>query len=54
MRAIRYILAFLVGIAGGVTLIRQSVWGMYMVTASFVALLILVALNAWTIMFSRD
>jgi len=54
MRAVRYIMAFLVGTAGGVALIRQSLWGMYMVTASYVALLILVALNAWAIMFTRD
>jgi hypothetical protein len=54
MRAVRYILAFLIGVAGGVVLIRQSLWGMYMLTASFVALLILVALNASSIMFTND
>jgi hypothetical protein len=54
MRAVRYILAFLGGVAGGVVLIRQSLWGMYILTASYVALLILVALNAWSIMFTSD
>jgi hypothetical protein len=54
MRAVRYILAFLVAVAGGATLIRQPLWGMYLVTASYVALLILIALNAWTIMFTFD
>jgi len=54
MRAIRYIIAFLVGTAGGVALIRQSLWGMYLVTSTYVALFILVALNAWANMFIRD
>jgi hypothetical protein len=54
VRAIRYILVFLMGVAGGVAIIRQSLWGMYMVTAAYVAVLVLVALNAWTIMFIRD
>jgi hypothetical protein len=38
-------------VSGVTTLIRLAWWGMYMVTASYVALLILVALNAWSIMF---
>ena len=54
VRAIRYILAFLIGAAGGVAILRQSLWGMYMVTAAYVAILVLVALNAWTIMLLRD
>jgi hypothetical protein len=50
-RAIRYIAALLIGVAGGVVLIRMAWWGMYMVTASYVILLISVVLNAWSIMF---
>jgi hypothetical protein len=50
-RAIRYILAFLSGIVGAATLIRLALWGMYMVTASYVTLLVLVVLNTWSIMF---
>ena len=49
-RALRYILAFVIGIAGGVLLIVNSVWGMYLVTVSFVLLLIAVIGNAWSIM----
>jgi hypothetical protein len=51
MRAIRYSTTLLIGVAGGATLARLAWWGMYMVTASYVALLVLVALNAWSIMF---
>jgi hypothetical protein len=51
LRAIRYIAAFLFGIAGGATLIKLALWGMYMVTVSYVGLLVLVVLNAWSIMF---
>jgi hypothetical protein len=50
-RAIRYIAALLIGVAGGAVLIRLAWWGMYMVTASYVILLISVVLNAWSIMF---
>ncbi len=49
-RAIRYIAAFLFGLAGGVTLIGHMNWGMFLVTASYVILLITVVLNAWAIM----
>ena len=54
MRAVRYIFGFSLGVAGGVALLRQSVWAMYLVTASSVTMLILVALNAWSLMFTRD
>jgi hypothetical protein len=49
-RAMRYILAFLFGLAGGAALIGHTNWGMYLVTASYVTLLITVVLNAWAIM----
>jgi len=41
---------FLVGIAGGVSLVRGASWGMYLATASYVALVVTVALHAWSIM----
>ena len=49
-RAFRYILAFVIGIAGGAALVADSLWGMYFVTASYVLLLVAVIANAWSIM----
>lgn len=49
-RALRYILAFVLGIAGGAALMANSAAGMYLVTASFVLLLVAVIANAWSIM----
>jgi hypothetical protein len=37
-------------IAGGACLIEGLNWGLYLVTASYVALLAIVAMNAWSIM----
>jgi hypothetical protein len=51
VRAIRYVIAFLFGIAGATILIKLALWGMYMVTISYVTLLVLVVLNTWSIMF---
>ena len=42
--------SFLLGIAGGVFLAVGLSWGMYLVTVSCVALLVIVAMNAWSIM----
>ena len=42
--------SFLLGIAGGIWLAADSRWGMYLTTASYVALLVIVAMNAWSIM----
>ena len=53
-RAIKYIIAFLLGIAGGAAQIRQMDWGIYLVTASSVSLLVLVVLNAYSIMVGAD
>ena len=53
-RAIRYIVAFLLGITGGAALIGQMNWGIYLVTASSVSLLVLVVLNAYSIMVGGD
>lgn len=41
---------FLLGIAGGVCVAVGPSWGMYLVTVSCVALLVIVAMNAWSIM----
>ena len=41
---------FLLGIGGGGCLIGGSNWGMYLITASYVALLASVSMNAWSIM----
>jgi hypothetical protein len=49
-RASTFTLGFLLGIAGGAFLIQGSNLGMYFVTASYVLLLVGVALNAWSIM----
>jgi len=42
--------SFLLGIAGGASLAVGLSWGMYLVTISCVALLVIVAMNAWSIM----
>jgi hypothetical protein len=49
-RATTFMLGFLLGLAGAVYLIAGSILGMYLVTASYVTLLVGVALNAWSIM----
>jgi hypothetical protein len=49
-RAIRYFTSFLLGIAGGICLIEQLSWSMYIVTAAYFLLLASVILNAWAIM----
>jgi hypothetical protein len=41
---------FLLGIAGGACLIGGSNWGMPLITASYVALLASISMNAWSIM----
>jgi hypothetical protein len=49
-RAVPYITAYLLGIAGGIGLMRGSLWGMYLVTVSYTALLVTIVLGAWSIM----
>ena len=49
-RAVTYIMAYLLGIAGGAALIDHSNWGMYLVTASYTTSLVGVVLGAWAIM----
>lgn len=49
-RAIAFIVAFMLGIAGGACLIALLHWGLYLVTAAYLIFLVTVALNAWAIM----
>ena len=49
-RATTIIIALLMGIGGGVGLARQSSWGLYLETVSYVTFLVSVVLNAWSIM----
>jgi hypothetical protein len=49
-RSLIFVLAFASGVAGGAFLATGSSWGLYLVTASYVALLVSVTLNAWAIM----
>jgi len=49
-RSIIFVAAFAAGAAGGVLLALGSIWGLYLVTVSYVALLVSVTLNAWVIM----
>jgi hypothetical protein len=49
-RAVIYAAAYLVGLVGGGVLVLRSSWGMYLVTASYTALLAAVVMGAWAIM----
>jgi hypothetical protein len=42
--------SFLLGIAGGATLTERLNWGLYLVTASCIILLVMVVFGAWSIM----
>ena len=41
--------AYLLGICGGIALFASSHWGMYLITASFMTLLVSVVLGAWQV-----
>jgi hypothetical protein len=45
-----FIVCFLLGIAGSAALIANANWGLYLISVSYLTILIAVALNAWTIM----
>jgi len=45
-----FIICFLLGVAGGASLIVNHNYGLYLITASCLTLLVSVALNAWLIM----
>lgn len=49
-RSLIFIAEFVSGVVGGAILALSSSWGLYLVTASYVALLVSVTLNAWAIM----
>ena len=49
-RVIIFTASFLLGTAGGATLIEHLDWGIYLVTISCVIVLVTVVLNAWSIM----
>jgi hypothetical protein len=44
---------YLLGAAGGITLMMHPSWGLYLVAASCVILLVRTVLTAWTLMFER-
>ena len=48
-RTIAYCAAYLLGIVGSITLFESPQWGMYLVTASYVTLLVAVVLGAWAV-----
>ena len=47
-------LAYLFGMLGGIALIRESHWGMYVVTGSYTALLVAVVLRTWSILLGIE
>ena len=49
-RSVTYLVGYLLGIGGGAALAQQSNWGLYLVTVSYVIVLITIVWNAWTIM----
>ena len=49
-RSLVFVVAFASGVAGGSLLAIGLNWGLYLVTASYVALLVSVTMNAWAIM----
>jgi hypothetical protein len=49
-RGIIFVASFLVGITGGAALIGHINWGIYLVAASAIALIVMVVFGAWSIM----
>ena len=49
-RGLLFIAAFLTGVGGGVALLAGRDWALYPVTASYVVVIVAVALTAWTVM----
>jgi len=49
-RTATFFTGFLLGAAGGASLIANHNYGLYLITASYLTLLVCVALNAWLIM----
>lgn len=49
-RGLTYLVAYLLGVAGGAALIEQANWGMYLLTLAYVIFIGSVVWNAWMIM----
>lgn len=49
-RGLLFILAFLAGLAGGLALFAGKDWALYLVTASYVVVIVAVAMTAWAVM----
>jgi hypothetical protein len=49
-RTLTYSAAYLVGVFGGIALFINVAWGMYLITASYTALLVTVVLSTWSVM----
>lgn len=49
-RAMTYLAVYLLGIAGGASLIGQATWGIYLVTFAYVGFLVSTVLDAWILM----
>lgn len=47
-------LGYLLGMAGGISLIKDNPWGMYIVTVSYTALLVTVVLRTWSILLGIE
>ena len=53
-RAILLSAAYLLGTVGGIALIQGSRWGIYIVTVSYITLLVTVVLGAWSTMLGME
>jgi len=47
-------LGYLLGMAGGISLIKETSWGMYIVAVSYTALLVTVVLRTWSILLGIE
>ena len=47
-------LAYLLGMAGGIALIKETHWGMYIVAVSYTAILVAVVLRTWSILLGIE
>ena len=47
-------LGYLLGMAGAIALIKETPWGMYIVTVSYTGLLVTVVLRTWSILLGIE
>jgi hypothetical protein len=47
-------LAYLLGMVGGIALIKETPWGMYIVTVSYTVLLVTIVLRTWSILLGIE